>query len=115
MGFDRTALQNIRIDGPLCEEFNSVELAGLFLENADKLRTDDFPLGLRICDSRQFVQETVDRVDIYQVRFHLIAEDLNHLLRLSLAQETVVDMYAGQLLSDRLDQEGGDDGRIHTA
>ena len=41
-----------------------------------------------------------------------MAEDLHDLLGLSLAEQTVIDVYADQLLTDSLDEQGGNDGRI---
>lgn len=44
-----------------------------------------------------------------------MAEDLHDLLGLSLAEQTVIDVYADQLLTDSLDEQGGNDGRIDAA
>ena len=44
-----------------------------------------------------------------------MAEDLHDLLGLSLAEQTVIDVYADQLLTDSLDEQGGNNGRIDAA
>ena len=100
---------------PWRQEFDAVQLAGLFLEDADELRADDLALLLRVGDARQLVQEAVDGVHIDQIGVHLVPEDLDDLLRLALAQQTVVDMDAGQLLADGLDEQRRHDGGVHAA
>ena len=60
-------------------------------------------LLFRLRDTGQLVQETVHCVYIDQIRFHLITEDTDDLLRLSLAQQAMIDVYAYELFSDRTD------------
>ena len=115
MGLDRTALQNIRIDGTLGQETNPLQLAGLLLEHPDKLRADDLPLLLRLAYPCQLVQEPVHRVHIDQIGVHLIPEYPDHLLRLALAQQAVVYMHAHQLLANGPDQQRRHHGGIYPA
>ena len=70
-------------------------------------------LGIR--HAGQLVQETVGRVDVDQVRAELLAEDLKDLLALALSHQAVVDMDAGELFADCLDQQGCYDRGIHAA
>ena len=42
------ALENVRIDGALCEESDAVEFCCFFCEDLDELFTDDMTLLLRI-------------------------------------------------------------------
>ncbi len=46
---------------------------------------------------------------------HLVTEDLDDLLGLSLAEEAVVDVDRDELLSDSLEEKGRHDGAVHTA
>ena len=115
MGLDRTALQNVRIDGALCQEADPVQLVGLFGKDINKLFANDLALCLGIRDTGQLIQEAVDGVNIDQIGVHLVAEDLDNLFWLALAEQAMVDMDTGQLFADCLDQQGRDDGRIHTA
>ncbi len=115
VGLDRAALQNVGIDGALSQEADAVELIGLLGEDVDKLLADNLALRLRIGHAGQLVQEAIHRVHIDEVGVHLVAEDLDHLLGLALAQQAVVYMHAGQLLADGLDEQRGHDGRVHTA
>ena len=59
--------------------------------------------------------EAIRGVHVDEICIHLMAEDLHDLLRLSLAEQTVIDVYADQLLTDSLDEQGGNDGRIDAA
>lgn len=111
----RAGLDDIRINRALAQEFDAVELAGLFFKDADKLAADDLTLLLRVADAAQLIQEAVNGVDINQISIHLIPEDADDLLRLALAQQTVVDMYAGQLLADGADEQRRNDRGIHAA
>ena len=112
---DGTAFQDIGIDGALRQELDVVLLAGFFFKHTDELGADDLALLLRIGNTGQFVQETVHGIHIDQVGVHLVAEDLDYLLRFAFAKQTVIDMNADQLLADGLDQQGRDDRAVHTA
>ena len=115
MGFNADAFENIGIDGSLGQESDIVLLAGFFFKNTDKLGTDDFAFLLRIADAGELVQETVDRIDIDQICFHLVAEDFDDLFGLAFAEKTVIHMNGDQLLPDGADQERGHDGAVDTA
>ena len=109
------ALKNVGPDGALCQELNAVKLSGFLSEDFDELAADDVSLLLGIGDACQLVQETIGRIHVDEVGVHLIAEDFDDLLGLSLAEQSVVDMYTNEILADCLDQEGCDDGGIYTA
>ena len=109
------ALEDVRPDRALREELHAVELAGFVGKHVDELLADDVALLLRRAHARELVEEAVDRVDIDEVRVHLIAEHLDDLLGLALAQETVVDVHADELLAHRLDEQRRDHGGIHAA
>ena len=115
VGLDRTGFDDVRVDGALRQEADAVQLAGLFLEHADEFRADDLTLLLGIRHAGQLVQEAVDGIDINQVGLKFVAEDAHHLLGLALAQESMVDVDGNQLLTDGLDEEGGNHGGVHTA
>ena len=63
-------------------------------------------LLLRIADSRQFIEEAVNRIDIDQIGAKFIAENLNDLLGLSFSEQSVIDMHTHQLIADRFDKQG---------
>ena len=111
----RAGLNNVRIYRALGQEADALQLAGLLLEHADKLRAYDLALRLRVGHAGQLVQETVHGVHIGQVRAQLVAEDLDDLLALALAHQAVVHVHALQLLAHRLDEQRCDDRRVHAA
>ena len=110
-----TGLDDVRVNGTLAQELDTVQLPGLLLEDTDKLCANDLPLLLRIGDPSQLVQKTVHGVHVDQVGIHLMAENIYHLLRLALAQETVIDMDTGELLANGFDEQGGHHGGVHAA
>ena len=109
------ALENVGPDGALREKLYAVKLARFLGEDLDELVADDLALLLGIGDPRELIEEAVGRVDIDEVCVHLVAEDLDDLLGLALAQETVVDVDADELLADGLDEQRCNDGGINTA
>ena len=115
VGFHTLALDDVRIDGSLCKEFDPFLLAGLFFKDTDELGTDNLALLLRVGNTGQFVEEPIYGIDIDKVCIHLVTENTDHLFGLAFAKETVIDVYANQLLSDGADEQGSDDGGIHTA
>ena len=115
VGLDGARLDDVRVDGSLGQETDAVQLTGLFLEHADEFRADDLPLLLGIRYAGQLVQETVHRIHVHQVGVELIAEHANNLLRLALAEESVIDMDGDQLLSDSLDEQRRNYRRVHPA
>ena len=112
---DAVGFEDIGIDGALCEELDAVELARFFLKDADELGADDLALLFGLGDAGELVEEAVDRVDIDEVRVHPVAEHLDDLLGLALAEQSVVNVDADELLADSLDQQGGDDRAVHAA
>ena len=111
----RLGPDNIRINRSLSQEIDAVQLAGFLFKNTNKLRADDFTLLLRFADPSKLIKETIDCVDINQVRSQLVTEHLHHLLRLTLSQQAMVHVNAGQLIADRADQKSGHNGGIHAA
>ena len=109
------ALKDVRINGALAEEMNILKLRSLLVEDLDELAADDLSLLLRIGDTCEKVKETVGSVDIDEVGAELLLEDVDDHLALALAHEAVVDMDAGELLADSLDEERRDDRGVDAA
>ena len=99
------ALENVGIDGSLCEEINARKLAGLFLEHADELFADDLSLALGLSNACELVEEAVNRIDVDEVGVHLVLENLDNLLGLTLAKKSVVNMNAHEILADCLNEK----------
>ena len=115
VGLDTVALEDIGVDGTLSEEFDSLDLLGFLLEDCDELGTDDLPLLLRVRDPCKFVEEAVCGIHIYEVCLHLVPEDVDDLLGLSLTEETVIYVNACEVLSDGFDEKCSHYGGVYTA
>ena len=115
MRLHTAALENIRIDGALRQEFNSLQLARLFLEDTDKLCADNLALLLRFGYALQLRKEAIHSVHIDEVGIHLITEDLDDLFRLTFAQQAVIHMHTDQLFSDGADQQRRHNRGIYAA
>ena len=115
----QTALDDIGVNGTLCEEIDLADLLCLFLKDADELLTDDLALALRLGDTGQLCKVAVTGVHTDEVDVKAVgvagAEDRADLFLLVLAQQAVVHKDAGQLLADGLGQHGCQHGGIDAA
>ena len=85
---------------PWTRWLTSGSFARLLLEDADELLADDLALRLRVVDAGEPGEEALARVDVDQLDPEALAEGLDDLLGLALAQQAVVDEDAGELLAD---------------
>ena len=115
VGLNSVALQDIRVNGPLGQEGDALQLPGLLVKHLDELAADDLPLPLGLVHPSQQVQEPVRGVHIDEVRIHLIPEHLDHLLALTLAHKAVVHVDADQLFADGLDEQRRHHRGVHAA
>jgi hypothetical protein len=109
--FVAAGLDHVGVQRPLHEVADAAETARLGLEHADELLADAPPLLLGVVDAREPREEALLRVDVHERHVEVVAERLDDLRRLVLAQEAVVDEHARELVADRLvDEERGDGG-----
>ena len=104
----QTALNDIRVNGTLCQEIHLADLLGLLFKHTDELFADDLALALRLGDTSQLCKVTfagihTDKVDIKAVGIAR-TEYRADLFLLVLTQQTVIHEHAGQLLADGLSQ-----------
>ena len=95
--------------------FPWAELLGRLLEHPDEGLADGLALLLRVGDAGQHGQETVGRLHVDEVDVELAEERLLHLLGLPGPQEAGVDEDAGELVADRLVDQGGGHRRVDPA
>ena len=91
------------------------DAARLGLERVDEEFADGLPLHLRIVEPFERAEELLRRVDMDERDVEVAAEEADHLLRLALAQEAVIDEDAGELVADRLVDQDRRDRRIDAA
>ena len=114
MSFDSLlAFQNIRIDRSLRKKSDSFLFSGFFGKYLDEFFSDDMALPLRIRHTGEEIQETVGGIHINQVGVHLVPENSDHLLRLPLPKESVINVHADQLSANRTDQKCRDHRGIY--
>ena len=108
-------LDHVGVERALHEPAHVAELPRLLLEDADELAADDLPLLLRLLDAVEQLEEPLLRLDVDERDVEVLAERLDDLLRLVLAQQAVVDEDARELLADRLVHEQRGDRRVDAA
>ena len=103
-GLARAALDDVGIDRALRQKAHRTAVLGQLLGHGEELLpellADDATLLLRIGHAGQQLRVTVLGVHVHEVDVELLGEDLLHLLRLALAQKTMVDEHAGHLAAD---------------
>jgi hypothetical protein len=110
-----TTFNDIGVDSTLAEEVDTFELASFFFEHTDEFATDDLTLFFRICYIFKFGQETFCSIYIDEISAELVAEHFYDIFRFALAHQTVVDVYAVELLTDSLDEQSGNDRAVNAA
>ena len=108
-------LDHVGVERPLHEPAHVAELPCLLLEDADELAADDLALVLRLLDAVEQLEEALLRLHVDERDVEMLAERLDDLLRLVLAQQAVVDEDARELLADRLVHEQCRDSRVDAA
>ena len=111
------ALDHVGVNRALGQEIHSTDLFCLILEHADEFFTDDLALALGGILTGQLLIETIAGVDADKVDVELaaLAKGLTDLLALVLAQQTMVNEHAGQLLANGLCQHSCADAGINAA
>ena len=109
------ALKNVRINGTLSQERDTIQLGSFFIKHLDELSTDDLALALGVSNTCQQIQEPIGGIYIDQVGVQLLAEDFDDLLALALTHKAVVHMDTNQLLAHCLDQQSSYNRGIDTA
>ena len=110
-----SALHDVRVNGSLGQELDSLQLSGLLLKHADEFSADNLTLLFRISHSGQLSEETIYSIHIYQVCIHLVFEYINNTLGFPFSHKTMVYMDAGQLFSNGFDEQGRYHGAVHAA
>ena len=108
-------LDHVAVQRPLHEPLDVAELPRLLLEDADELAADDLALLLRLLDAGEQLEEAVLRLHVDERDVEVLAERLDDLLRLVLAQQSVVDEDARELVADRLVHEQRRDRGVDAA
>src|SRR3546814_3093215 len=84
-------LDDVGIERALRQEIRTTDLRRLLLEDVDEGAADDLALALGIVDALQLAEEELAGVAVHQRDVVVMAEQLDHLPGLVLAQQAVVD------------------------
>ena len=97
----RARLDHVGVERALHEEAHAVAAARA---SSSKTRMNVSPMRLRFSsgsvDARERAEEALARVDVHERHLEVLAERLDDLLGLVLAQQAVVDEHARQLVAD---------------
>ena len=107
MRLDALALGNIGINGSLSQIGNSLKLGSFLGKYLDEFTADDFPLLFGIGYTFQFGEKTLCGIDEDQIGAQIFTEYLNNLLAFPFAHQTMINMDADKLLTDRSDEQFG--------
>jgi len=109
------ALDDIRVERPLGQERDVLELVGLGLEDPDELLADPLALLLGVGDTGQSREEALPSIDVDELEVEGPTEDRGDAVGLALAHEPVVHEDAGETLPDGPPEQGGAHGGVDTA
>src|SRR5581483_5896183 len=112
------AFDYVGIERALCQEGNRtlllLQALSLFLEDTNKLFSNDLAFLFWIDDIRQTGQETLACVNDNQGNVQVTTESINDLFPLSSTEQASIDKDTGQLIAYRFMHKQGCNGRINT-
>ena len=85
------------------------------LKHLDERAPDDLAFAFRVGDSSQLAEKNVCGILVMQLDVEVLAEHALHAFGFALAQQTVVDKHAGELIADGFVNQRRRDAGIHTA
>jgi hypothetical protein len=99
----------------LGKEVDLTDFLSFFVEHFDEQPADGLALFLGVGDATKPGKEARAGIDGDKRDVVMAAKELHHLARLVLAQQTVIDEDAGELIADRLVDQERRDGRVDAA
>src|ERR1700730_16061147 len=99
-------LDYIGVEGALRQELDIADLVRLFVEDVDKGGADRLALLFGVGDAGELFEEQSARIAMDQRDVVMPAEEAHDLLRLARPQQAGIDKDAGQLVADRLVEQG---------
>ena len=109
-GFD-----DVRVDGALGQVAAVLEFPGFFGEDLDEFLADYFAFGFRFVNAFQFFIEAFRGSGDGEVEAQIFLEHFLDLIGFAVAQKTVVNEDAVEVLADGLVKQHGGHGGVHAA
>ena len=114
-GVARAGFDDVGVDRALNKVAHFSDLFRLILKDADEFLADDLALLFGLCYAREFSKEAVFGVDADQVHIKGMAEDLFDGIRLALAEQSVIDEHADEVIADSFVEQYRGDGAVDAA
>ena len=108
-------LNNVRINGALCQELNAVQILSLVKEDLPELGTNQATLHLWLGNASQKLCVALLCVNVNQRHVELLAENLLNHLWLALTEHAMVNKHAGQLVANSAMDKSCDNRRVNAA
>ena len=110
-----TAFCDIRIDGALTEEVNAFNFASFFFEYTNEFFADDFAFLFGVSNAFQFSQEAFSSININQVCIQLVFEYFYYAFRFAFTHQTMVYVYANQVIANSFEEQRSYYGAVYAA
>jgi hypothetical protein len=88
---------------------------GLFVKYLDECAPDDLSLLLRVSYPGQRSQETLFGIDANNAHAEVLGERTHHLVAFTETEQSMIDEYTHELVTDRAMQERRNDRGVHSA
>src|SRR5882724_3612247 len=111
----RNRFDYIRIQRSLNQKIDITDFVCLFLKYFDELVSDDFSFPFGIGDTGKFTEETFTRGDTDYIQLHLFAKTFENLVKFVFSQQTIIDKYTGQTVTNCFVNQRCCDGGIDSA
>ena len=109
------ALNDIRVKRALRQKIRAAHCIGFFFKHVDESAADNFTLFLGVGDAIQLTEKQIRCILMHQLDIEMVAEQANDLLAFTGAHHAGIDIDAGQLLTNRLVQQYGDNRTVNAA
>ncbi|KAF0806036.1 cytosine deaminase [Alcanivorax xiamenensis] len=114
-GFGCGGFDHVGVNRALGEPVGVGELGGFGVEDVDEGVADDLAFLFRVFHAGEAGEEVVLGVDADDADAHVVGEHFHDLVAFAVAEETVVDEDAGELVADGFVQQRGSDGGVDAA
>ena len=108
-----TAFSNVRINGALTKEVNAFNFASFFFEYTNEFFADDFAFLFGVSNTFQFSQEAFSSININQVCIQLVFENFYYAFRFAFTHQTMVYVYANQVVANSFQEQRSYNGAIY--
>ena len=88
---DGDRLDNVRVDGALCQKVDAFQFGGFLIEHFDKGTANDFAFFFRVADALEPLKEALLGIHADNLDAHVVSKHAHNLITFVQTQQTVVD------------------------